>query len=378
MRIGLVMDWHPSSTGGVQSHVRYLAQWLSRRGHEVVLVSRRIGARHDDSISTLESLEVDSVLPIESLFVPPNPISLREVLSNQRFDVIHSHHIFTLLPLMGLKVAWSLGVPRVITNHTLFFFHDSSIWNMISYLTPTKYYLRYAQTVISVSQEARKFVENIIGDRTNVKHVVIPNGVDSEKYSPPEREPEENRIVFVGRLVHRKGVHVLISAIPQILNEVRDLEVVIVGEGYMKTVANLLSKLIGVSKRVKLLGWLPESEKIKVLKNSKVAVAPSIYNECFGITAIEAMAVGRPVVASRVGGLKEVVEHGVTGLLVSPGSKKELVEAVTLLLQDEKLRREMGRRARETVEKKYSWNVVVEDIIKVYDEVMSETRSRGF
>lgn len=370
----MVIDWHPSSTGGVQSHVRYLALWLAKRGLEVSIISRRIGFRDVDTLPSVPSFTVDSVIPLESLIIPPNVSSIKETLLRGKFDLIHSHHIFTLLPLMSLKYAHDLGVSRVITNHTLFFFYDSSIWSTLSYLTPARYYLRYAQAVISVSQEARKFVENLVGRDARFRHVVIPNGVDTEKYSPPEREPEENRIVFVGRLVHRKGVHVLINAAPLIMREIKDLEIVIVGEGYMKTVANVLSRILKVSDRVKLVGWLSESEKIRILRSAKIVVVPSLYNECFGITAIEAMATGRPVIATSVGGLKEVVEERKTGLLVPPGSARELAEAVVTLLQDEALRREMGRRAREVAEERYSWSIVSEQIVRVYEEVLSESR----
>lgn len=374
MRIGLVIDWHPMSIGGVQSHVKYLSMWLEKKGFETVIISRRIGLRGDSDELDSFNVIVNSVVPLESLVIPPDPASLREAIVKGGFDVIHSHHIFTLLPLMALKIASELDITRVATNHTLFFLYDSKVWSAISYFIPTRYYLRYAQAIISVSGEAKKFVDSIMGGEHTYRHYVIPNGVDTEKYTPPRREPSSNRVIFVGRLVHRKGVHVLVNSIPLILREIPDLEVVIVGDGYMRMFVELQARVLGIVDKVKLLGRLPESEKIEALRSSKIAVVPSIYNECFGITAIEAMATGRPVIASRVGGLKEVVEDGVTGILVSPGSERELAEAVITLLQDENTRRRMGEKAREVVEKKFSWDIVVDEIIRVYREVASEVK----
>jgi glycosyltransferase involved in cell wall biosynthesis len=118
---------------------------------------------------------------------------------------------------------------------------------------------------------------------------------------------------------------------------------------------------------MKLLGVVSERDKVELYRRAKIVVVPSIFNESFGIVALEAMASGRPVIASRVGGLEDVVVNGETGILVEPGSEEQLAEAIETLLGDEGYRRRLGANARRLVEEKYSWDAIIDRIIYVYN-----------
>jgi len=370
LHVCLVMEWHPSSVGGVQSHVRGLALWLSRRGFRVSVVSRRVGLTDLRLQESEGYYVVNSLLPFEAIFVPPDPRDIEDVISKLKPDVVHSHHIFTLTPLLALKVANDLGIPRVATNHTIFLAHDFRMfWSIVSLILPTRYYLQYAQAIISVSRAADTFVESIMGSDLRARRFIIPNAVDTSRIRPPEREPEDNIILFVGRLVYRKGLHVLIKALQRIKG--RDFKLYVVGGGYMEIPARMLAKAYGVEDKVEFLGVVPEDVKIELYRRAKIVVVPSIFNESFGIVALEAMAAGRPVIASRVGGLEDIVVNGETGILVEPGSEEQLAEAIELLLDDEPYRRRLGANARRVVEERYSWDVVLDRIVDVYNYILT-------
>ncbi len=364
------MEWHPNSIGGVQAHVRDLASQLSRRGFKVNIISRRVGL-FDLRFQESEGYYlINSLLPFDVILVPPDPRDIEEVILKLKPDIVHSHHIFTLTPLFALKVASDLGIARVATNHTLFLAHDFRMfWSIASLLLPTRYYLQYAQAVISVSRVADTFVESIMGSDFKAKRFVVPNAVNTYKITPPAREPEDNIILFVGRLVYRKGLHVLIKALQRV--RIRDFKLYVVGGGYMGILSRILAKAYEVEDKVEFLGVVPEEVKLELYRRAKVVVVPSIFNESFGIVALEAMAAGRPVIASRVGGLEEVVIDGETGLLVEPGSEEQLAEAIEMLLGDEVYRRRLGANARRFVETRYSWDVVLNSIMDVYNYVLN-------
>ncbi|MEN3000059.1 MAG: glycosyltransferase family 4 protein [Acidilobaceae archaeon] len=368
MRVCLVIDWHPNSIGGVQSHVRDLYRVLKGRGVDVCVVSRKIGVREAKAMSEEGHYLVDSAISLDALIVPPSRDSLKQILQKISPDIIHAHHIFTLLPLLSIAIGKEMKVPSIATNHTIFLAHDSPrLWRTVSVLLPTRRFLKHSDAVISVSRAADKFVESIMGPDFAAKRYVISGGVDTEKYAPGE---EGDYVLFVGRLVFRKGLHVLLKAFSRL--EHKDSRLLVVGKGYMEIPASFLIKSYGLERRVQLLGALPEREKVELFRKAKVVVVPSIVNESMGIVALEAMAAGKPVIATRVGGLEEIVEDRETGLLVPPGDPGSLARALDLLLSDKELRSKLGHNARRAAEERYSWKAVGEKIVGVYEEVRDE------
>ena len=365
LRIAMVMDWHPYSLGGVQTHVRELSRRLQELGHEVIVVSKKVGVDERASYESEGFITVKPIIPLEIVVVPADPRELKEVIHEYSPDIVHAHHIFTPTSLLSLKVANSLGIPSVITNHTIYLGYNlRGLWRMISHALPTRYYLSYANAIISVSKAADQMVEAIIGDA--VPRHVIPNAIDSRMITPPEKEPEDDVVFFIGRLVYRKGVHVLVKAFSNIVKERPEAKLVIAGKGYMEGIIRVLIKRYRLEDKVALLGPVSEEEKIRLYRGSKVVAVPSIFNESFGIVALEAMSAGRAVVATRHGGLAEIIEDGVDGMLVDPGDSKGLAKALLEVLSDENLRIKLGSNARRKIESKYSWDVVIDKIVALY------------
>ncbi|WP_062662756.1 glycosyltransferase family 4 protein [Aeropyrum camini] len=157
-RIAMVMDFHPSSVGGVQSHVRDLTRLLQDLGYEVIIVSRALGKGDVKDLEAEGHYIVKPLFPLEIIFVPPDPFDLKREIKTLGPDIVHSHHIYTLTSLLALKSARDLGLPRVATNHSIFLAYDKvALWRIASIVLPTRYLLPNAQAVISVSSAADRW-----------------------------------------------------------------------------------------------------------------------------------------------------------------------------------------------------------------------------
>ncbi|MEM2546957.1 MAG: glycosyltransferase family 4 protein, partial [Candidatus Bathyarchaeia archaeon] len=182
--------------------------------------------------------------------------------------------------------------------------------------------------------------------------------------------PEEKIVLFVGRLVHEKGVHTLISAAPKILEQV-NAKFVIVGNGYMKESLSTLVKNMGLDHKFLFTGFLDDETLRKLQKCADVSVVPSLF-EPFGIVALEAMAAKSPVVVSDTGGLSEIVEHDVTGVKVYPNNAQSLAWGVTRVLLDEKYANMLRENAYKKVREVFNWEKISLQTKNIYKNVLSE------
>lgn len=181
---------------------------------------------------------------------------------------------------------------------------------------------------------------------------------------------DENIILFIGNLSPYKGPDVLLRAMPKILKEIADARLVFVGSGVMEEELEGLCKRLGVEKNVKFAGFVEESMKSFYYKAADVFVLPSVMkHEIFGIVNLEAMVCGVPIVASKIGGVPDVVKDGENGLLIPPRDSKALADVIIYLLENENVRKKMGKNGREKV-KNYSWERIVEETEKVYKELL--------
>lgn len=236
---------------------------------------------------------------------------------------------------------------------------------------PSKSMAELGPTVLNLEPQVAKSI------------VVIPNGVHTEVFRP-SKHPERysNPVLFVGRLEFLKGVDRLVAAIPHVLGHVPAATFLFAGldttgpDG-KSVMAGLQEQLSDDHRpRVKFLGGFERQELVPFYQRCAVAVFPSRY-EAFGYTCLEAMACGAPVVASRVGGLVKMIEHGKTGLLVDADNIKELGEAVVTLLQNAELRRILGKAAVTRARERYSHDVVGDAFLARYRQLMAGTGSIG-
>ena len=209
---------------------------------------------------------------------------------------------------------------------------------------------------------------------------MVPNGVNTQSYNTVEDDlkefrkkfalPEEKIVLYVGRLVYEKGIHVLINAVPKVLQKV-DAKFIIVGSGYMKEQLLNIVRSMGLDHKVLFEGFVDEESLLKLQKCADVSVVPSLF-EPFGIVALEAMAAKSPVVASDTGGLSEIIDHDINGVKVFPNNPDSLAWGITKVLLDDDYRKSIRENAYKTVLEKYDWEKIAQQTKRIYEGVLGE------
>ena len=396
MRIAMVSE-HASplavlggvDAGGQNVHVAELSAALARRGHEVLVYTRRDSTEPPERVQTPDGYTVVHVpagppeaLPKDELLthMPAFGRFLAEQWRDEPPDVAHAH--FWMSGIATLRAARRCDVPTVQTFHALGVVkrrhqgvRDTS--------PPARLRLErsVARTADWVTATCTDEVFELVRlGRPRSRISVIPCGVDLARFCPdtvPAARRGPRRIVSVGRLVPRKGFDILIRA----MTAVPDAELFIVGgpdaRGFAKDPeAQRLSALtarLGVSDRVRLCGSVSRSQMPAVLRRADV-VACTPWYEPFGIVPVEAMACGVPVLATAVGGMLDTVVDGMTGLLVPPKDAPACAAALNWMLTDPARLAEWGAAGRHRARFRYSWDRIASDTLKVYQRLIPASR----
>ena len=349
--------------GGGERYPLELGRALARRVDcELVSFARNERAWRDSTglrVRTLRSLTLVGGHPAH-----PLAVGLARALADA--DVVHTHHLRSAPSRLAAVNARVRGIPTAVTDHGL----GGGNWFG---LLP-----RLFDRFLTVSAYSAREL-GAPASRTRV----VYGGADPARFSP---DPDAVRrgVLFVGRLTPHKGLDRLIEAVPE------GAELRVVGSaGHDPTpperdYPDLLRRL-AAQRRVEFLGAVADSHLPALYRGARVVAMPSVHMTCYGrevavsellgLAAIEAMASGTPVVASRVGGVPEVVEHGVTGFLVEPGNVGELRARLAEVLADRRLATRLGRNARERVLEMFTWDACAERCLAAYSELV-ETRPR--
>ena len=372
MKLALFTEWFPPVRGGVSSHVYGLAKELVRRRNDVMVYTKRRSGKSSGGVSDYKGIRVRTLapsVPFNFPVIPPSRGELHEVFERGDFDVVHSHHAFTPTPLLALAYARNADVPSVLTNHSIpGRAYDGTMGDILSSaLYPLRQYLNLADHIVAVSQAAADFMSLLVD---YVPISVIPNGVDCELFKPrPDVKRSGRRILYVSRLVNRKGPHVLIRAFKRVVGEIPDADLVIVGDGYLGSALRMMTYDLGLVDSVKFLGDISSERLARIYASSDIFVLPSLHAESFGMVLLEAMASEVPVVASETGGVPEVVKDGDEGILVKPGDEEQLAQAILELLRSEERRSQMAKAGRRKVLARYDWRIVGEEMLKLYNSL---------
>ncbi|MCX8182827.1 MAG: glycosyltransferase family 4 protein [Crenarchaeota archaeon] len=365
MKIALCSDYFYPKTGGITTHAENLARTLKNRGHEVTIITKT--ADFNDETHGLNVLRIKSLFRSSQTLDIPNIDELEKALRENRPDIIHAHHAFSPISLFSLLVGKRLGIKTVLTNHSIQFLYDFNyLWKPSSFmLFPFKQYINNADRIIAVSRAAAIFISHF----TDKEVAIIPNGVKVEEFVPQTKKFDGKSVLFVGRLVYRKGLHLLLEAIKQVVDEKRDVELTIAGSGYLSPILRAAVKTTGLQDNVFLREGLGKSELVNLYQRANVFVLPSIFGESFGIVLLEAMASKTPIVATAQGGVREIVKHMETGLLARKNRTEDLAKGILTLLEDKELSERISSNAFREV-RKYDWDIIVEKIEEVYEEVL--------
>ena len=384
MKIVLTTEWFYPDVGGVASHVRDLALRLSEKKFEVFVLTKKKRGRNVKDFP-FEVIEINSLIPVSNVVIPVKLNEIEKVLSSIKPDIVHAHHLFNPTSLSSLIVAHKCNIPNILTNHSAYFYDYDYLLRMIGFtIRPFKFVLKRVDKVIAVSEVAKKFIRTI---SPNCDIVVISNGVDCTRFTP--HGPKSFRdniggdfvILYVGRIVPRKGLHILIQALSLIEREIPDIKLLVVGSGYGSYYMSILEMIhsYNLNDKVIFLGKVMESKLPEVYRSADVFVLPSLFGEAFGIVILEALASGVPVIASATGGVKEIIIDYVNGLLLKRVCAEEIAKLLLELFYDNNLRKKLAINGREFVLKYYDWSVVEPKILEVYDEVLiNRTKSDSY
>ena len=347
--------------GGVERGVLDLAKGLIARGHQVTVISS--GGRLVESLTVLGARH--HTLPVHQKSLRTMVACVPEVtrlIAEGCVDIVHAR---SRVPAwIGYAAARRAQRPFVTTAHGFYRPH------LLSRV------MGYGRQVIVPSQALADYlVETFRVPRARLR--VIPRGVDLETFPfRPPAGPHHGpwRIGVVGRLTAIKGHDVALQAAALLRQRRHDVQLVILGAGPAPVEERVKAQAaaLGLSEAVEWLGL--REDVAGALAGLDLVVVPSVYPESFGRAVVEAQATGRPVVASRIGALPELIEDGQHGLLVRPGDPRELAEALQRLITDEALRRRCIEEGRRRVEREWPLERMVDGTIAVYQECLEQPR----
>ena len=287
-----------------------------------------------------------------------------ELVETGEFDVVNTHNIFFQLSLVAALRTKSRRLPLVVTAHLGAVTELGTKYGLPSRLyeqTIGRYVLSRADAVTAVSQAVAHHVRSL-GASVN-RLTVIPNGVDTKRFSPIERAPQPERVIFVGRLVFNKGPQFLLEAAPRVLASFPETRFSFVGDGPMRDDLETRARELAIDHAVDFLGHREDVEEH--LATSTVFVRPSLL-EGFSLTILEAMSCGLPVIATPAGGTAEVLEDGTNGYLVQPRDVSALAETIVRVLVDPRGAVAMGRAGR-LVATRYDWDSTARQMATTFE-----------
>ncbi len=387
----LILSWEypPNVEGGMGRHVAELCPALVTQNVDVQVITP-VAEANMAGVTDYDGVKVHRVFT--SHLKDKTDIYTQAVGVNQSLEVyaqqfhcykgglIHVHDWLTSFAGITLKNTW--GCPLVTTihatergrargyiNNTLQYSIENAERNLIA----------DSSQIIVCSQHMLNEVKHFFHTPES-KLTIIPNGVNFEDLAEPPTQdlatfrakyalPDEPIIYSVVRLVHEKGLHVLVQAMPRILADSPKARLVIAGKGPETPYLKEQAKHLGITDRVNFAGFVSDEDRDLLFRVASCAVFPSLY-EPFGIVALEAMSLGCPIVVSDVGGFSEVVKHNQTGITTYPNDPASVAWGVLYSLKHRELAQELATRARRSVEELFNWHRIARMTIDFYKKVL--------
>lgn len=353
---------------------------LAKRGHDVKIITSAYPPGQYEYPPELEVIR----LPV--VFRVGNAPLLPGLLAEHDVDIIHLHYPFVFgQELIFLKSLFS-RIPYVITYHQDLIL-DGLMGKMVNmhHATVGKQILRSAKRLIVTSVDYGKHAKisslvQSMGDNV----VDVPNGVDINRFNPDldglstrraNHIPEDAIVIlFVGGLDtphYFKGVEVLLNSFADL--EDNHVYLMIIGDGDLKPKYQQIALDRGISDRTIFCGRIDDEHLPYHYAASDIFVLPSItMGEAFGIVLLEAMACSKPVIASRLPGVRSVVTDGIDGLHIAPNDVSDLSQKLAYLIAENDIRQQMGRRGREKVVEKYEWGKIAEKLEMIYQQILED------
>lgn len=403
MRV-LMLSWEypPNVMGGMGTHVAGLATALVRAGVEVHVITPQPSSLFAPTNAPTDIDGSGGEVAEEGVTVYRVPLAGDSsnvydqaqqtnqtmqaqgcaLLSNDcRFDLIHAHDWLVVFAAQALKHQFHLPLIATIHATEQGRARGASLYSDLQRkIHGAEWWLTHeVWRLITCSHHMASEVQTFF--RTPPEKIdVVPNGVspyhdgqwtqaDLVDCRAHYASPDQPIVFTVGRLVHEKGFHLLVEAVPFILSEFPNTQFVIAGQGFEASHLVEQAGRLGVADHVHFPGFISDEERDRLYNVAACAVFPSLY-EPFGIVALEAMAAGCPVVVADVGGLREVVRHGKTGLTIYPDDVQSLAWGVLHTLRNPAMAAARAGEARQVVSREFSWDTIAARTIAVYQRVL--------
>lgn len=367
MKIAITIPLFPPKwLAGMEIATYNIAKHLARMGHEVHVITALDEGLPKESME--EGFHVHRIFWRKIRFVGVISFWAKVFLILRKVnpDIIHAQSIGICIPAFIAKKL--LRKPYVVWGRGSDVYLPGKFIKSISKLV-----LKNANMVIALTDDMKREMQKICSRDVSV----IPNGIDSERFENLSRESirkklkiEDNEkiITFVGTLRPVKGLKYLIKAMKFMIEENKNVKLMLVGDGEEREELESLVEDFGLKERVEFIGRVQNEEIPQYLVTSDVFVLPSL-SEGFPVTILEAMASELPIVATKVGGLPEIIKDGENGFLVEPKYPEKIAEMVLLVLGNDELRERISKKNKEKA-KDYSWDCVVEQLECIYKECL--------
>lgn len=387
----LLLNDYGTVEGGAEQMTLTLRDGLRQRGHETRVFASNAGQEEgfaeDECSGTLSGAR--------TLLQVANPSAyrqLRRVLDTFQPDVVHVKVFLTqlsplILPLLRTvpvlyHAVWYRAVCPLGTKTLPDGTSCQSPWGTACYqngclplrdwpllMLQMKCWERWRDVFDLVVANSEATKGRLQGEGINVDEVVW-NGVPAPAAEAPlDSSPT---VVFAGRLVPEKGVDILLQAFSQVVRQVPSARLLVAGEGPEKDRLRQRVRELGIAENVSIPGHIPHEKMERRFASAWVQVVPSVWEEPFGLVAAEALMRGTAVVASRAGGLENIVRDGETGLLVPPGDPEALASSLVRLLQNQTLAKRLGENGREMARTHLSKETFVTRFLELYERLLNE------
>jgi L-malate glycosyltransferase len=376
VHICMITGDFPPVCGAIGNYVYKLSKILKKRGYDVTVLTR------GSSFRGIYATELDDLNILKIRYLPIYPFHVRfhgyflnkYLLKNEKkFDLIHFHgplvpSLKTNLPIVVTEHGTVLGDISNSTNQDL-----SSIFTKIfarEFIGLDYDVLRNSDVITTVSNSCMNEIKTMIPEKKEMH--VVGNGVDIILFRP---DPTINRdlktILYTGRLVSRKGLIDLINSATYLVKKFPDVKFVLTGKGpYKKYLAKKIHQL-ELEKHFIFHNYVTIDKLIELYQNATLYVLPSYY-EGLPTSLLEALSCGLPCIATNVEGNNELIINGVNGILIPPHEPEKLAAAIENLLCNDDLRNKYSINGRRTVVENYSWDIIAEEYIALYQKILAE------
>lgn len=389
----MMLSWEypPRIVGGIARVVHDLSHSFAKQGHEVHVITYQEGDTKEFEKDGPVFVHRVTNYPINANNLIDWVMQLNFCMIEKAADVIKEYGKFNLVHAHDWLVAYAAraikrtyGLPLVATIHATESGRNKGIHNKSQgYVNDIEWMLTYeASSVICNSMFMKNEIRSLFGKPIENIHVV-PNGINVDKFVGKTRDWEFRRnyagdfekiVFFAGRIVNEKGIQILLNAAPKILASYPNVKFVIAGRGPCLDELKGLTEFLGLSQKVYFTGYLNDVQITKMYKAIDVATFPSLY-EPFGIVALEGMLAGAATVVSDAGGLNEIISHRIDGMKSYAGNANSLADSILECLYDDKLCRQMAKKASEKVIREFNWDIISKKTMDVYKETIKMSRA---